>query len=74
MTGTGRGLDLVDRTAAAGLDVATAASQATLDDPAATKADRLAVLEYEAAVFAAYEQRPGAEAELQAAAELEAGL
>jgi hypothetical protein len=58
----------------ADLDAATAATQAVLNDSVATKADCLAALEREMAVFDAYEHRPGGQAELQADAELEVGI
>jgi hypothetical protein len=58
----------------ADLEAATAASQAVLADPAATRADRLAAFEREMAAFDAYELRPGGDAELQADAELEVGI
>ena len=43
-----------------------------LADPAATRADRVHAAETEQAVHHLYLQRPGADAELQAEAELEA--
>ena len=42
-------------------------------DPAATRAERVHGAEMEAAMHLLYLQRPGADAELQAEAELEAG-
>jgi len=56
----------------ADLDAATACTAAVLADPAATRADRLHAAEMEQAVHDRYLQRPGADAELQAEAELEA--
>ena len=57
----------------ADLDAATARTAAVLADPAATRADRVHAAEMEQAVHHRYLQRPGADAELQAEAELEAG-
>jgi uncharacterized protein (DUF1800 family) len=57
----------------ADLDAATANTAAVLADPAATRADRVHAAETEQAVHNRYLQRPGADAELQAEAELEAG-
>jgi hypothetical protein len=54
---------------AADLEAATAATLATLNDPAATPRDILAAAEHEQAVHEAYLQRPGADATLQAWAE-----
>jgi hypothetical protein len=51
------------------LDAATAATLATLKDPAATPQDIQAAAEHEQAVHEAYLQRPGADAQLQAWAE-----
>jgi hypothetical protein len=56
------------------LDAATAATAATISDPAATRTDVYRAAEAEEAVHTAYLERPGADAELQAEAELEAGL
>jgi hypothetical protein len=58
----------------ADLDAATARTAAALADPAASRADveRLAALEE--IVHLAYLQQPGADAELQAEAELEAAV
>ena len=55
------------------LDAATARTKAALADPAASRADVAMVAEMEEATFLAYLQRPGADAELQIEAELEAG-
>jgi hypothetical protein len=75
MIGTGRCLYVAGgNSGRAELDSATAESQAVFADPAATRADRVAAIEREMALFDAYEQKPGGEAELQAAAELEAGI
>lgn len=57
----------------ADLDAATARTAAVMADPAATRAERVHAAEMEAAVHLLYLQRPGADAELQAEAELEAG-
>ena len=57
----------------ADLDAATARTAAVLADPAATRAERVHAAEMEQAVHLRYLQRPGADAELQAEAELEAG-
>ena len=57
----------------ADLDAATAHTAAVLADPAATRADRVHAAEMEQAVHNRYLQRPGADAELQAEAELEGG-
>ena len=57
----------------ADLDAATAHTAAVLADPAATRAERVHAAEMEQAVHLLYLQRPGADAELQAEAELEAG-
>jgi hypothetical protein len=51
------------------LDAATAATLATLEDPAATRQDIQAAAEHEQAVHEAYLQQPGADAQLQAWAE-----
>ena len=56
----------------ADLDAATARTAAVLADPDATRADRVHAAEMEQAVHHRYLQRPGADAELQAEAELEA--
>jgi hypothetical protein len=57
----------------ADLDAATARTAAVLDDPAATPAARVRAAEMEQAAHLLYLQRPGADAELQAEAEMEAG-
>ena len=57
----------------ADLDAATARTAAAIADPAASPADVERMAELEEAVFAAYLGRSGADAELQAEAELEAG-
>ena len=57
----------------ADLDAATARTAAVLADPAATFADREHAAELEHAIHIGYLRRPGADAELQAEAELEAG-
>jgi len=57
----------------ADLDAATARTAAVLADPAASSAEREQAAELEQAVHILYLQRPGADAELQAEAELEAG-
>jgi hypothetical protein len=49
------------------VNAATAASEAVLADPEATRAERLRVLEAEEATILAYARRPGAEADLEAA-------
>jgi hypothetical protein len=75
MTGTGRGLYVAGgHSARAELDYATAESATVFADPAATRDERVAAIEREMALFDAYEKRPDGEAELQAAAELEAGI
>jgi hypothetical protein len=53
----------------ADLDAATAATIATLNDPAATPRGILAAAEHEQAVHEAFLQRPGGDAQLQAWAE-----
>ena len=53
----------------ADLDAATAATAATIADPAATPQDIQAAAEHEQTVHEAYLQRPGGEAQLQACAE-----
>jgi hypothetical protein len=55
------------------LDAATARTQAAIDDPAASLADVEHMAELEEAMHRGYLGRPGADAELQAEAELEAG-
>jgi hypothetical protein len=57
----------------ADLDAATARTAAILADPAASRAQREHAAELEQAVHILYLQRPGADAELQAEAEMEAG-
>ena len=57
----------------ADLDAATARTAALLADPDATFAEREHAAEMEQAVHIGYLQRPGADAELQAEAEMEAG-
>jgi hypothetical protein len=57
----------------ADLDAATARTAAVLADPAATRTEREHAAEMEQAVHVRYLQRPGAGAELQAEAEMEAG-
>jgi hypothetical protein len=57
----------------ADLDAATAATAAAIADPAVSLAGVKRLAELEEAVYAAYLERPGADAELQAEAELEAG-
>jgi hypothetical protein len=54
------------------LDAATARTAAVLADPAATRAERVHAAEIEEAVHLRYLHHPGADAELQAEAELEA--
>jgi len=56
----------------ADLDATTVRTAATLADPAASPADVQRAAELEEAVQLAYLRRPGADAELQAEAELEA--
>jgi hypothetical protein len=58
----------------ADLDAATGRTAAAIADPAASLADVERAAALEEAVFAAYLERPGADAELQAEAELEAGI
>jgi hypothetical protein len=67
-------LTLTDLPTRADLDAATARTQAAIDDPSATKMDVYRAAELEEATHRAYLERPGADAELQAEAELEAGL
>ena len=55
------------------LDAATAQTAAVLADPAASPAQRARAAEMEQAIHILYLQRPGASAELQAEAEMEAG-
>jgi hypothetical protein len=57
----------------ADLDAATAKTAAVLADPSASCAEREHAAEMEQAVHILYLQRPGADAELQAEAEMEAG-
>jgi hypothetical protein len=57
----------------ADLDAATAGTAAALADPAACRADVERLAELEETVHRAYLRQPGADAELQAEAELEAG-
>ena len=57
----------------ADLDAATAATAAVLADPGASRAEREHAAEVEQAIHTLYLQRPGADAELQAEAEMEAG-
>jgi hypothetical protein len=56
----------------ADLDAATARTAAAIADPAASPADVQRAAELEQAVHWRYLRRPGADAELQAEAELEA--
>lgn len=55
------------------LDAATAKTAAVMASPAATRAQREHAAEMEQAAHILYLQRPGADAELQAEAETEAG-
>jgi hypothetical protein len=57
----------------ADLDAATARTLAAMADPSASPADRQLAAELEEKVHHAYLLRPGADAELQAEAEMEAG-
>ena len=57
----------------ADLDAATARTAAVLADPAATRAERVHAAAIEEAVHLRYLHHPGADAELQAEADLEAG-
>ena len=57
----------------ADLDAATARTAAAMANPSATRAEREHAAEMEQAVHIGYLGRPGADAELQAEAELEAG-
>lgn len=59
--------------ARADLDAATARTAAVMADPSATPAERQHAAEMEQAVHNLYLQRPGADAELQAEAQMEAG-
>jgi hypothetical protein len=61
------------RQARADLDWATAVTAAMIADPASTVADVCRAAGAEEAAHNAYLQHPGADAELQAEAELEAG-
>ncbi len=56
------------------LDAATARTVAAIADPGSSLADVEFAAEVEEATFLAYLERPGADAELQAEAELEAGI
>ena len=56
----------------ADLDAATARTAAVLANPRATRAERVRAAEMEQAVHERYLLRPGADAELQAEAEMEA--
>lgn len=58
----------------ASLDAATARTAAVAADPGSSLADIEFAAEVEQATHLAYLQRPGADAELQAEAELEAGI
>ena len=58
----------------ADLDAATAATAAAIADPSASLADVERAAELEETVLAAYLQQPGADAELQVEAELEAAI
>jgi hypothetical protein len=57
----------------ADLDAATANTAAVLADPSASRAEREHAAEMEQAALILYLQRPGADAELQTEAEMEAG-
>ena len=57
----------------ADLDAATAKTAAVLADPTASPAQRARAAAMEEATHILYLQRPGADAELQAEAEMEAG-
>ena len=57
----------------ADLDAATARTAAAIADPDCSPADVERAAELEETVFRGYLQRPGADAELQGEAELEAG-
>jgi hypothetical protein len=56
------------------LDAATARTAAALKDPILSRADVERMAELEERVHNAYLERPGADAELQVEAELEAGI
>ena len=58
----------------ADLDAATARTAAVIADPSVSPADRERLAELEETVHASYLRRPGADAELQAEAELTPGL
>lgn len=58
----------------ADLDAATARTAAAIADPSVSRADVERAAELEEAAFTAYLAQPGADAELQAEAELEMGL
>ena len=58
----------------ADLDAVTAATANAIADPSASLADVERAAELEEAVFAAYLSQPGADAELQAEAEIEAEI
>jgi hypothetical protein len=64
---------IADLPTRADLDAATARTAAVLVDPTATPAQREHAAEMEEAAHILYLQRPGADAELQAEAEMEAG-
>lgn len=68
-------MSIVDRLlpTRAQLDAATAKTAAILTDPRANHAQREHAAEMEQAAHILYLQRPGADAELQAEAEMEAG-
>lgn len=55
------------------LDAATASTAAAIADPSSSRADVLFAAEIEEMTHLAYLRRPGADAELQLEAELEAG-
>lgn len=59
--------------ARADLDAATARTAAAIADPGMSRADVEHLAELEEAMHLAYLKQPGADAELQAEAELEAG-
>jgi hypothetical protein len=65
---------LTDLPTRADLDAATARTAAAIADPATGPADILLAAELEETIHRAYLERPGADAELQAEAELEAGI
>lgn len=58
----------------ADLDAATARTAAAIADPSMSRAEIERLAAIEEAVHSAYLRQPGADAELQAEAELEAGL